>query len=251
MGLNKTTVQQAHEGRQSLQLLLITNHVAALCVTCGCRADRPHDHGPDMVLLPSGAAAIRLSRGKDALVDPVDANRVMAAGPWTAMWNGKLWYAISSSAGYLHRFILGVDDAVLVDHENRNTLDCRRENLRRATHSQNTCNHLKKRYPSGTSSAYKGVDLHGGRWRAQIAKDGVRRHLGLFDSERDAALAYDAAARNLHGEFARLNFPQSGENTAIDIPALAELKRMPEGHWPAVDGRITAAVTASSRRRRL
>ena len=250
MGLNKPTIQQTDDGRQSLQLRLITNRVAALCVTCGCRADRPHDHAPGVALLQSGAAAIRLTRGKHALVDPVDANRVMAAGPWAAMWNGKLWYAISSSAGYLHRFILGVDDAVVVDHENRNTLDCRRENLRRATHSQNTCNHVKKQYACGTSSAYKGVDLHGGRWRAQIAKDGIRRHLGLFDSEEDAARAYDAAARNLHGPFGRFNFPQPGENTAIDIPALAEMKRMPEGRLPAVDGRVKAAVTTLSRWRR-
>ncbi len=228
------------------QLSLITDRVAGVCVTCGRRADGPPDHSPSVVILPSGAAAIRLSRGKHALVDPVDAARVMAAGPWAAMWNGRLWYAISSSGGYLHRFVLGVDDAVLVDHRNLDTLDCRRENLRRATHSQNGCNHAKKRYTEGTSSKFKGVDLHGGRWRAQIAKDGVRTHLGLFDSEEDAAIAYDAAARDLHGEFARLNFPKPGENTAIDIRALAELKRMPEGRWPGVDPRVRAAVTASS-----
>lgn len=219
-------------------------------MTCGHRTDRPHDHAAEVVLLPSGAAAIRLSRGKHALVDQEDAKRVTAAGPWAAMWNGKLWYAISSSAGYLHRFILRVDDGVLVDHENRNTLDCRRENLRRASHSQNTCNHGKKRYPCGTSSKFKGVDLHGGRWRAQIAKDGIRVHLGLFDSEEAAARAYDDAARDLHGEFRRVNFPVPGENTAIDIRELAEQRRMPEARYPAVDPRVKAAVNASSRWRR-
>jgi hypothetical protein len=62
-----------------------------------------------------------------------------------------------------------------------------------ASHSQNTCNHAKKRYAGGTSSNFKDVNWHAGRCRAQIAKHGVRHHLGLFDSEQDAALAYDAA----------------------------------------------------------
>ena len=57
-------------------------------------------------------------------------------------------------------------------------------------------------------------DPHGGRWRAQIAKHGLRIHLGRFDSEEDAARAYDAATRALHGEFARLNFPNVTEEAA-------------------------------------
>jgi hypothetical protein len=55
-------------------------------------------------------------------------------------------------------------------------------------------------------------------------------------------------ARKLNGESARVNFPQAGENTAIiGVHALAAMKGMPESHCPAVDSRIKAAVTASSR----
>ena len=217
MGLNKATVHPADGKRQYLQLRLIPDRVAGLCLTCGARTNRPHDHTIKAVLLPSGASAIRLSRGKFALVDREDVERVSAAGPWSAMWNGRLWYAVSSSAGYLHRFVLGVSDAVLVDHCNLDTLDCRKQNLRRASFSQNVCNRRKKHYAAGVSSRFKGVDSHEGKWRAQIAKDGLRMHLGSFDSEEAAALAYDAAARSLHGEFARVNFPHPGESPAMRI----------------------------------
>lgn len=47
-----------------------------------------------------------------------------------------------------------------------------------------------------------------GKYEARIRIDGVLKHLGLFVVERDGALAYDAAAREHFGEFARLNFSE-------------------------------------------
>ena len=64
--------------------------------------------------------------------------------------------------------------------------------------------------PKGTSK-YKGVSWKTGkgRWAAQIEK-GSRRHrqnywLGMFMNEIEAALAYDKAALQLFGEYARTN----------------------------------------------
>ncbi len=60
----------------------------------------------------------------------------------------------------------------------------------------------------GGTSRYKGVYWERKRlkWRAHIYKDSCRIHLGYFDNEEDAACAYDQAARELFGDFAKYNF---------------------------------------------
>jgi hypothetical protein len=83
-------------------------------------------------------------------------------------------------------------------------------NLRWTSSSQNSRNSRSKtsRNGSPTSSVFKGVcfDRPNGKWRASIFKDGKSRHLGCFTSEIDAARAYDAAARGMFGDYARVNF---------------------------------------------
>ena len=61
-----------------------------------------------------------------------------------------------------------------------------------------------------TSSRYRGVSWAAASacWRACIRTDGRNRHLGLYSDDREAALAYDAAAFKLHGDAATLNFPR-------------------------------------------
>jgi hypothetical protein len=108
----------------------------------------------------------------------------------------------------MHRDIMNSPKGLLVDHRNCDGLDNRRANLRLATHSQNQCNKRKRR--SKTSSRFIGVsfDKWTGRWYASIKTNGKTIWLGRFDSEIEAAKAYDRAAIKYHGEFARLNFPQ-------------------------------------------
>lgn len=104
----------------------------------------------------------------------------------------------------MHRLILGTNSTLDVDHINGNGLDNRRENLRVCTRSENLQNSRKH---CKSSSRFKGVywEPRRKRWVAQIRHNKVKKYLGSFGSEVDAAAAYDSAAKNLFGDFANAN----------------------------------------------
>lgn len=107
----------------------------------------------------------------------------------------------------LHRVLLGIDDKnVVVDHIDGNGLNNQRSNLRICTQQQNIYNSRKS--CSNKYSKYKGVHLTKYlTWHAEIRKDGKSINLGTYETEIDAAKAYDKKAKELFGEFAHLNFP--------------------------------------------
>lgn len=170
---------------------------------------------------------IYLTQGQIALADNVDAP--LAGLKWYAQFNsgyadGGAFLASRSvrqihggrRTELMHRVILSrvlgreLRRGEQVDHINGDTLDNRRGNLRLATASENQ--HNRERQVDNTSG-FKGVGWHAQRkrWRARIKISDKENHLGLFDTAEEAARAYDAAARELHGEFARLNFPDGAE----------------------------------------
>lgn len=92
-----------------------------------------------------------------------------------------------------------------IDHINGNAADNRWENLREVTRSQNCCNtKLSKKNKTGAKGVFH-VRREGRKdvWMANIAMNGVRTFLGHFQTKEEAAAAYQAASRELHGEFAR------------------------------------------------
>jgi hypothetical protein len=156
---------------------------------------------------------IKLTKGLVALVDDADYGRVMAAGPWQGHPRKKTAYAMrhvwrdgKKTAQYLHRFLLGITDPkILVDHGDRNGLNCQRWNIRPATRSENAANAGKCK---GFTSQYRGVYVRSsGRFHARIKVDGKQVYLGSYWHELNAALAYDRAARFFYGAFASCNFP--------------------------------------------
>jgi hypothetical protein len=153
-------------------------------------------------------AKVPLTGGRIALVDDADLPAVLAAGRWRPVADGLTTYARTNTGRHtwvsLHTFLTGWS---MVDHRNGDGLDNRRANLRPATKAENAANSRKQR---GRTSPYKGVTWHKqrGRWQVQITVSGRTIYLGLFDDPAEGARAYDAAAREHFGAFARPNFPE-------------------------------------------
>jgi HNH endonuclease len=149
---------------------------------------------------------VDLNLGYRTVIDDEDWPLV-SSYTWLVMEHGKRTYARARDAFgdtiYMHRLILDIWDEREVDHINRDTLDNRRANLRIATVSQNRMNRSK--FEGNYSSPYKGVSQRGKKWRAQITLDKKVIHIGTYDSEIEAAVAYNEMATKLHGEFAKLN----------------------------------------------
>jgi len=90
----------------------------------------------------------------------------------------------------------------VVDHKDGNTINDAWKNLRDCTQQQNSCN---RRTNANNKSGHKGVRWNKRRehWFAIIIVDRKTHYLGRFDDVDAAALAYQAAAKKHHGEFAR------------------------------------------------
>ena len=142
-----------------------------------------------------------------AKVDAEDYQK-LAAYDWQIFKNNSSnFYAARIEGGKIvsmHREIMHNPAGLFVDHKDRNGLNNTKQNLRLATCGQNNCNRRKKE----GSSKYRGVSYckKNRKWRASITFNGKDIWLGQFDTEEDAARAYDEAAKIYHGEFAALNF---------------------------------------------
>jgi hypothetical protein len=149
-----------------------------------------------------GSVLVPLTQGKFAIIDEADADSVLASN-WSF---GRQGYAVRHVGGrdsrnylLMHRWLMDTPKGMDTDHINGNRIDNRRSNLRICTRSQNVRNRTVQR--NNRSSPYKGVSRHSdGKWRLSINVAG-------YETAEEAARVYDRIARELHGEFARLNFP--------------------------------------------
>lgn len=184
---------------------------------------------------------IPLTRGLVALIDDADLELVGRFN-WHAKPAGRTHYAYRTYKGdtgrricqAMHQLICGYG---ITDHVNGDGLDNRRGNLRSVDQAQNNCNARKR---TGSSSIFKGVKrvpLSRESWAARIKVNGEERHIGSFGTEADAALAYDAAARSLFGEYAALNFPGPGERCALTVPIVLTGPIEPQGRRVATADR--------------
>lgn len=130
---------------------------------------------------------------------------------WCAQIVGKKIYASKNYKNkklYLHRWIMGNPDNMMIDHINGDSLDNRRKNLRFATARINAKN---KDFNLNKKNTFVGVGKQtpAGKFVAQIQIEGHHFNIGHFDSEIDAARIRDAIDVIVNGQHAKPNFEVS------------------------------------------
>jgi hypothetical protein len=148
--------------------------------------------------------------GVEVLIDD-DMLHLFEKFTWRYARRKRKNYVVSSTSKqgarvhmYLHRLVLGLAKGEVCDHINGDTLDNRRSNLRRVTTKQNNMNSAKK--PSKYGNRFRGIAKRHHGFSSQIRVLGKIVCLGTFQSDVEAAYAYDLASIQHHGEFGRRNF---------------------------------------------
>lgn len=152
---------------------------------------------------------IELGNGKFAIIDESDYQLVMRFKWRVKRTAGHHEYAQAHGprkkyarvSVLMHRLIMAAQPGQYVDHINGNGLDNRRANLRICTNAQNSWN---TNYSRGRCKQ-RGVwfEKRTGKFAAAIRANGQSFWLGRFSTEREAAAAYIASAKILHGDFFR------------------------------------------------
>lgn len=112
---------------------------------------------------------------------------------YAQMWTGV-------TVALLHRWLMDVPGGtgyrLIVDHINRNPLDCRRENLRLVTPSQSNLNRAiaLRELPVGV---YR---LRSGRYQARLKRQRITTYLGAYDTPEQAAAIVEAARSVADGD---------------------------------------------------
>lgn len=177
--------------------------------SCGCRRVKANkNRAAENKVIVDGDEARIILVGRDgeiraeAVIDAADV-WVVRGYRWALGGNGYVIGSRGRSRVLLHRFLLDVPSGVLVDHRDRDPLNNRRENIRLSDATGNMANSVSR----GKTSRFKGVYFkrNSGKWAASVQCHGEVMWLGYFETEEDAARAYNEKAVEVFGEFARPN----------------------------------------------
>ncbi len=168
------------------------------------KTGRPRKHRLPPFVRADGAVCVPLVCAEVVVLDADDFNSLGHVAWHRNKKTGYVTGYVGGVSAYLRRMVTGVSGTKNeVDHVNGDKLDNRKCNLRACTRSENNRN-TKSRNPR---SGFRGVCWAptNNAWRAMAHVGGKSVYLGWFDSKEEAALAYNFAASEWNGEFARLN----------------------------------------------
>lgn len=143
----------------------------------------------------------------------------------SAVWhNDQLGYARARDDKRLlrfHRCVMDCPDGYVVDHINSDPRDNRKKNLRITTQHNNTCSSRARR---NSTTGYKGVcfDKYKSRYMAHIHPNGRMVFIGYYSTPEEAALAYNEAALQYFGDYAKLNVIGKPFETVTALDRTAE-----------------------------
>ena len=120
---------------------------------------------------------------------------------WSWTSRGYVKTCIDGRAVKLHRLVLNAPHGTAVDHINQDKSDNQLANLRLCSHSGNMANRI---YPP-PASGYRGVKKSRRQWEASISINGKKTYLGIYSTPELAAHAYNASAKEYHGDYTVLN----------------------------------------------
>jgi hypothetical protein len=120
---------------------------------------------------------------------------------WYLMNTGYVSTRTTGKALLLHRLLTDAKDDFVIDHINRNRLDCRDDNLRECTQSENAMNSsLSKRNSSGTTGVW--YCKRDKKWVAEIFVKGKKHCLGRSEDKHVAIDIRKKAEHEYFGMFA-------------------------------------------------
>lgn len=151
-------------------------------------------------------------RGGVAMVDDEDFDRLNQYS-WSMDYHGypqrRCIVGGNASVIQMHRDILDAPAGMVRDHIDGNPLNNVRANLRICENRENCAN---RKASTRNTSGYKGVSLSkkARKFRAFIKVNYRQIGLGCYNTPEEAAAAYNFAAIDYFGEFARLNILPDG-----------------------------------------
>ena len=153
---------------------------------------------------------IPLTQGKFAIVDDEDFE-FLTRWKWhfsvgTVVNRGKLKSG-SGAVCYMYQLIDKTPKGSSVVFLNNDRLDLRKKNLKRVKKTQGRFGSYTGLKYRNSSSVFKGVlwNKKLRKWQCFAKKDGKNKHLGLFEEEVDAAIAYNEFAIAEYGKDALIN----------------------------------------------